>query len=76
MSALQEILTKRELEVASLLVRGWENKEVGNQLHISPRTVEDHRWAILKKAKARNVVELTRAFYGIEDQQAHEDVAS
>lgn len=68
MSYLGEVLTQREFEVATFLVRGWENKEIGNELHISPRTVEDHRWAILKKAKARNVVELTRAFYGIEDE--------
>lgn len=69
MSTLQDSLTPRELDVATLLVRGWENKEVANQLHISPRTVEDHRATIMKKAKARNVVELVRAFYGIKDVQ-------
>ena len=35
-------LTRRQLEVATLAAVGLTNKEIGTQLHLSPRTVESH----------------------------------
>jgi len=35
-------LSERELEVSRLLARGKSNKEIGADLHISPRTVQIH----------------------------------
>lgn len=61
-----EDLTRRQREVSDLLARGWNNKEIGNKLGISRRTVEDHRSDILKKLGVRNVVELTRKMLGVE----------
>lgn len=58
-------ITAREKQVVEYLCLGWENKEIAIVLGISPRTVEDHRWNILKKYKVRNIVELVRAVYGI-----------
>ena len=53
-------LTPRERQVCDRIIHGMENKEIGDELHISFRTVEDHRAAILRKMHVRNAVELTR----------------
>jgi DNA-binding NarL/FixJ family response regulator len=47
-------LSERELEVAQLLARGKSNKEIGAQLHISPRTVQVHVGRIFEKLKVRS----------------------
>ena len=60
-------LTARERQICGYLCKGWENKEIAVKLGISPRTVEDHRMHILKKSKVRNIVELVRAVYHIEE---------
>ncbi|MEG1313820.1 MAG: response regulator transcription factor [Bacilli bacterium] len=44
-----ELLTKRELEVLKLLAVGFYNKEIGEQLVISERTVKNHISSIFKK---------------------------
>ena len=53
-------LTPREREVADLLVKGNNTKQVARILDISPRTVEIHRQKILKKLAVRSVVELQK----------------
>jgi DNA-binding NarL/FixJ family response regulator len=47
-------LSERELEVAQLLARGKSNKEIGAQLHISPRTVQVHVGRIFEKLGVRS----------------------
>lgn len=42
-------LTKRELEVLILVARGMFNKEIGEEMHISERTVKNHISSIFKK---------------------------
>jgi DNA-binding NarL/FixJ family response regulator len=37
-----ESLTEREMEVLTAVGRGWSNKEVSDELHISPHTVQVH----------------------------------
>lgn len=44
-----ELLTKRELEVLKLLSVGLYNKEIGEKLDISERTVKNHISSIFKK---------------------------
>lgn len=51
-------LTRREREILRLVVAGNSNKDIGNQLGISHRTVELHRMRIMHKTGAQNVVEL------------------
>jgi DNA-binding NarL/FixJ family response regulator len=48
--------TKRELEVMKLICRGMTNKEVGNELGISARTVESHKESIQEKIGGKSAV--------------------
>ena len=52
-------LSPRELEVLRLLVKGNTNKEVAALLHLSSKTVANHRHNIMKKLGVKNAVELT-----------------
>ena len=47
-------LSERELDVSRLLARGKSNKEIGTQLHISPRTVQIHVARIFDKLGVRS----------------------
>jgi len=53
-------LTPRQQEVMRLLVAGYSNKRVADELCISPKTVENHRSQIMEKLGLRNSVELGR----------------
>jgi two-component system, NarL family, nitrate/nitrite response regulator NarL len=53
-------LSLRENEVLTLIAEGYCNKEVGNVLGISVRTVEKHRERIMDKLNLHSVVELTK----------------
>ena len=53
-------LTTREREVLRLIARGYMYKEVAQQLDISPRTVEAHVSAVLRKLQLSNRHELSR----------------
>ena len=53
-------LTAREREVLALIAEGRTNKQVAASLGISPRTVEAHREALMRKLAIRTVAGLTR----------------
>ncbi|PIQ14828.1 MAG: DNA-binding response regulator [Flavobacteriales bacterium CG18_big_fil_WC_8_21_14_2_50_32_9] len=59
------VLSAREKEVLSLIALGKTNKEVGEKLFISARTVESHRRKIMEKLELNNTAELIR--YAIEN---------
>ncbi len=44
-----DILTPRERQVLQLIVRGYNNRQIAEQLHISIKTVETHRGNMMKK---------------------------
>ncbi|WP_163325185.1 response regulator transcription factor [Draconibacterium mangrovi] len=46
---LLDELSKRELTVLKLFAHGYSYKKIGEELHISPRTVESHKNNILAK---------------------------
>lgn len=48
-SSSKPILTKRELEVLAGLVSGWNDKQIGDNLHISTHTARTHIKNIYKK---------------------------
>ncbi len=51
-------LTKREREIASLLLLGLPNRALSEQLHISEKTVKTHLNNIFKKMKVSNRTQL------------------
>jgi DNA-binding NarL/FixJ family response regulator len=53
-------LTDRELEVLTLLGRGYGTREIAKKLFLSIKTVEAHRERIKKKMNLRNGAELMR----------------
>jgi two-component system response regulator NreC len=53
-------LTPRETDVLKLIVQGYTNRQVGEELGISVRTVEGHRANLLEKLGLRSRVELVR----------------
>ena len=53
-------LTMREREVLRLIARGYMYKEIALRLHISPKTVEAHVSAVLRKLQLSNRHELSR----------------
>ena len=57
--ARPKLLSDREVEVLSLIVRGYINKEIAEQLNISITTVISHRKNIMAKLGVRSVSALT-----------------
>ena len=53
-------LTPRERQVLELLLAGKQNKGIGHELNISPRTIEIHRAHLMDKMQARSLSELVR----------------
>lgn len=55
----QKILSDREIEVMSLIVQGYINKEIADQLNIGLSTVVTHRKNIMEKLGMKSVSALT-----------------
>ncbi|MEZ5458883.1 MAG: sigma-70 family RNA polymerase sigma factor [Steroidobacteraceae bacterium] len=53
-------LTGREREVMDLLAQGMSNRQVGESLGISPRTVEVYKARLLEKLQIRTITDLVR----------------
>jgi DNA-binding NarL/FixJ family response regulator len=53
-------LTSRQREVLQLLAEGNSAKEVAEILHISPRTVEFHKYRIMEELNLQTNAELIR----------------
>lgn len=64
-----ESLSRRERQVLTALIEGLSNKQIGQALGISPRTVEIHRSHMMAKLNARSVADAVRmALYaGLDD---------
>lgn len=62
-------ITPREKEVLLHVARGLTNREIGEKLEISPRTVETHRERVMTKLRIRSVAGLTRFVveHGLDD---------
>ena len=53
-------LTARQKEILCLVAQGHTNREIGEQLNISVRTVEVHRFNLMRRLRVRNVAQLLR----------------
>lgn len=56
--AKQDDLTAREIDVLQLLARGYTNRQIAQELSISPRTVEGHRSSLVGKLGFSSRMEL------------------
>ena len=52
-------LTKRERQILTLVLELKNNKDIAEELTISKRTAEVHRFNLMKKLEAKNLQELT-----------------
>jgi two-component system response regulator NreC len=59
-NAVEATLTLREIEVLKLIAQGHTNRQVGEILHLSMRTVESHRANLMAKLNLTSRVELVR----------------
>lgn len=51
-------LTKREMQILKLAASGMTNQEIADELGKSKRTVEAHRFNLMKKLEVKNLMEL------------------
>ena len=54
-----ETLTQREREILKLIAEGYKNKEIAEDLCISPKTVEKHRANLMEKLDLHSIQALT-----------------
>jgi DNA-binding NarL/FixJ family response regulator len=72
-------ITQRDGEVLNLLVQGCSNKEIAEQLNISPRTVKQHLRTLFLRAgirDGRKRVKLATAMFQKEQREACNHVSS
>lgn len=53
-------LSEREFEIFCLMAEGQSVVTISNSLHLSPKTVSNHRTRIMQKLQASSLVEITR----------------
>jgi DNA-binding NarL/FixJ family response regulator len=53
-------LTGREREVLQMVAEGYTNQEIADRLHLSIKTVQSHRAAVMEKLGLRDVTHLVR----------------
>ena len=56
-------LTDRQREILKLIIKGYTNKEIAEELNISQHTVDTHRKKLLAKFKAKNSATLVRVAF-------------
>jgi DNA-binding NarL/FixJ family response regulator len=57
-----DVLSKRELEIAELLINGNGNLEISNKLNIHMSTVSTYKARVFEKLKINNLVELINLY--------------
>jgi len=53
-------LTQAETNILSYVIEGKSSKEIAKLLHRSTRTIEDHRSHLMRKLKAKNLIDLAK----------------
>lgn len=64
-------ITKREKQILKMIADGVGNKEIAEQLGKSVRTIETHRFNIMKKLNVNNVVELLKKIEDVPGLKQH-----
>ncbi len=52
------VLSKRETEVLQLICQGFTNNEIAEKLHLSSKTIDNHRTSLLSKTSTKNAAHL------------------
>lgn len=60
-------LSKREIECAILLMKGYSTNQISKKLSLALTTVSTYKMRILKKTRTKNLVELTKSLYNLEN---------
>jgi two-component system secretion response regulator SsrB len=50
-----QILTPRERAILKLIAEGYKNKEIGDRLYISEKTIRGNQMRIMRKLNARSI---------------------
>lgn len=58
-----DVLTPRQSRICHLITQGFTDLEIGENLGIGRRTVEDHRRKIFHKFDVQNAVDLVRKIF-------------
>tara|TARA_R110000796_G_scaffold183498_2_gene299990 strand:- start:57911 stop:58582 length:672 start_codon:yes stop_codon:yes gene_type:complete len=53
-------LTSKELQILELILSGLTNKEISEKLQNSKRTVETHRFNLMRKMDVKNLIDLSK----------------
>ncbi|HJU04903.1 MAG TPA: LuxR C-terminal-related transcriptional regulator [Nitrospiraceae bacterium] len=53
-------MTPRQREILKFVAQGLTNREIADRLDISIRTVEVHRFNLMRRLRVRNVAQLLR----------------
>lgn len=56
-------VSKREIEVIEFVSKGYSSREIADCLKVSIKTIEAHRYHVLKKLKLKNVAALVNYFH-------------
>lgn len=54
------VLTERQVEILKLLALGYSGKEIASKMHLALKSVESHKYRIMKTLGFRNAVRLCR----------------
>lgn len=61
-----EQLSDKQNDVAELLLRGWENKDIAKELKMGVVTVKEHMRKIRNRTNAKNCTQLALEIYYIQ----------
>jgi DNA-binding NarL/FixJ family response regulator len=61
-TSLLASLTVLEFKIIQFVMSGYTSREIGSQLQLPPRTIDNHRHRILEKLKLPNTTSLINAF--------------
>ncbi|MEZ0076470.1 response regulator transcription factor [Planotetraspora sp. GP83] len=64
--AVQDALSAQELQIARLAAAGLSNREIGQRLYLSPRTVGSHLYRIFPKLNITSRSQLASRLDGIQ----------
>lgn len=53
-------LTNKELEILELVLSGLTNREISEKLRKSKRTIETHRFNLMRKMEVKNLIDLSK----------------